>query len=192
MKKFLIHPSCTAQWLTLIHEAQQCTSITLHEEIESYLVFLLMRFTNQPDLAASILALDFLESTQQVGSQRHKSLRDVGDKCLLFAGLFPGRAQRRRVQLSYYIKLGQSAYTTVSQDERDSVAQLFNDLSLGFIHLRDILHAVRDISKEGTEMDLWQAMDLWAETRSELAKQTLMEKAPHLLDINNHIERNKH
>ena len=159
MASLILHPTSMAQWYALLYEAQRSASIHLQEDLESYLVFLLMRYTQQPALANSVLGLEFLHSYQsaQDTNQPHL-LKDVGDKCLLYAGLFPGRAKKRRVKISYFVKLGQTAYSTLSNYEPSQEA-LFIRLCHEFPQLMDVLHATRDASP--TANDLLDAIELW-------------------------------
>src|SRR5437899_10481277 len=113
MSRLIIQPTEIAQWQELIKEAENSSQLVLNEELESYLVFLLIRFTGQPQLAKSVLALEFLENSRCLGQKQQEELRNVGDKCLLISGLFPGRAQRRRVKISYFVQLGQNAYVAL-------------------------------------------------------------------------------
>ena len=108
--KLVVEPTEIAGWQTLVHDAQQASLLELTEELESYLVYMLMRFAGQPELVASVLALEFLENIDAMGTEQRDALRDVGDKCLLFSGLFPGRAKKCRVRVSYFVDLGQSPH----------------------------------------------------------------------------------
>ena len=113
MNKLILHPTDTSQWYALVNEAQAATRHVLHENTESYLVFLLMRFAKATQLMESVIALDFLESKHAPGKRHIEFLRDVGDKSLLFCGLFPGIADRRHVRLDYFRDMGQGrAYLT--------------------------------------------------------------------------------
>lgn len=84
-------------------------------------------------------------------------LKDVGDKSLLFCGLFPGMAQRRRVSLEYFIDMGKSAYLSISELHEKHESDLFHQLSDQFINLHHVLQAMRgdflkyseNISSEG-------------------------------------------
>ena len=58
-------------------------------------------------MAAKILALDYIESMLSNGQRKEEKLRDVGDVCLIHAGLFPDRAKRKRVSDQYYVDLDQ-------------------------------------------------------------------------------------
>ena len=173
MDKLVIQSTELAQWHTLIHEAEDICHTQLGEELQSYLVFLLMRYTTQSELANAILALEYLNSWQSSGKVREEQLRDVGDKCLLYSGLFPGYAQRRRVKISYYVHLGISAYHSLANSLAGVKAKVFNKLSEQFVLLMDILHAVREVNTDEPTLQPLQAMELWHDTGSTHAFFTL-------------------
>lgn len=143
MKKLILHPTDTSQWHALVNEAQALTQLVLNENTESYLVFLLMRFSQSTQLMESVIAMDFLESMRAPGSRQVELLRDVGDKSLLFCGLFPGMANKRHVRLEYFSDMGQAAYLTVSELQDSESADLFLQLSAQFITMQQILQAMR-------------------------------------------------
>lgn len=143
MKTLILHPTETCQWYALVNEAQEISSIILDENTESYLVFLLMRFSKGTEWAESILALDFLESLQAGRHRQVDLLQTIGDKSLLFCGLFPGVAKRRQLSLNYFSDMGQNAYRTVSELTSQQSKQLFQQLSEEFINLQKILAAMR-------------------------------------------------
>jgi len=143
MKKLILHPTDTSQWHALVNEAQASTRLVLNENTESYLVFLLMRFSQSTQFLESVIALDFLESMQKGGRQQVELLRDVGDKSLLLCGLFPGMASRRHLKLDYYSDMGQAAYLTVGEMEENQSANLYFQLSEQFLTMKQILQAMR-------------------------------------------------
>jgi len=173
MPKRILTSNSTNQWHTLVTEAQHASGIQLNEELESYLVFLLMRYTNRPDMAASILAIDYLEGTNSLGQIRQDRMRDVGDQCLLYSGLFPERAERRRVRVSYYVDLGRSAYQTAAEAAQLTWSQLFAALSSQFVLVMDTLQAMRGINDETPQLAPILAFELWQDTGSRQAQQTL-------------------
>ena len=142
MSQLILHPTDMSQWHALVNEAQASTRLILPENTESYLVFLLMRFSHTPELAESVLAVDFLNSMQAVGARQVELLREVGDKSLLLSGLFPGMAEKRHVQLKYFTDMGQAAYLTVSELEADDVGILYHELSCQFNQLLEVLQAL--------------------------------------------------
>jgi len=100
----------------------------------------------------------------------------VGDQCLLFSGLFPRRAERRRVRVSYYVKLGRSAYQNLA-DSLSKTADLFTLLAEEFIAAMDTLQAIRVLGQQTTGLLPVQAYELWQDTASrqayaELVRQT--------------------
>lgn len=143
MKPLILHPTDISQWHALVNEAQASTRLILNEVTESYLVFLLMRFSQGPKLIESVVALDFLESMKKPRQLQVELLRDVGDKSLLFCGLFPGIAEQRHVSLSYFADMGQAAYLTAGELQDRESAELYFQLSAQFVTLRQILQAMR-------------------------------------------------
>lgn len=153
MKPLILHPTDISQWHALVNEAQAATQLMLPENTESYLVFLLMRFSQGPKLIESIVALDFLESMHRPKNMQMELLRDVGDKSLLFCGLFPGIAKRRHVSLDYFSEMGQAAYLTIGELEGKHTDDLYTQLSEQFLTLRQVLQAMRGECVELVQSD---------------------------------------
>lgn len=143
MKSLILHPTDISQWYALVNEAQAATRLVLNEDTESYLVFLLQRFAQTPQLAESIVAVDFLESMSIDGSRQIEKLKIVGDKSLLLSGLFPGVVEKRSLTLDYYTDMGQAAYLTISELQKGQNSGLYFNLSTNFVNLRTILQATR-------------------------------------------------
>ena len=130
-------------WQTLIREACESGDTPLDEARESYLVFVLLRHQRDERLLARIQALEWLDAQQRAGSVRADALRDVGDRCLRVAGLFPALARRRRVSVDYFVDLGRSAYQGVAETGRDAYAELFARLADSYRDLVSVLRGVR-------------------------------------------------
>lgn len=176
MNRRLIQESTSiAQWYELVNEAQEYLGNRLEIDLESYLVFLLQRFTNRPDLTQSILALEYLESLEISGQQKMDRLRDIGDKCVIFTGFFPELAGKRHVTVSYFVDIGQRAYSYLSLQHRLGVltTELYELLRLRFIQLVDLLFSIRELSGEKEALSLIQAEDLWRHTGSRYAYKVL-------------------
>ena len=188
-----IHSShSTHEWHKLVNEAQHTAGIQLDEELESYLVFLLMRYTDKPEMAASVLALDYLEGANTLGQVRHDRMRDVGDQCLLYSGLFPERAERRRVRVSYYVDLGRSAYHTAADATQQALSQLFFSLASQFVHVMDTLQAMRGINGETPQLSPIMAFELWQDTGSKQARQNLSSISSGVLSNNTDTDESTH
>lgn len=172
MADLVLEPTATAQWQSLVLEAEAACECRLGEELESYLVFLLMRFVAQPDLAGRIMALEFLNGALSQGSQRTAQLRDVGDQCLLFSGLFPAQAERRLVRVSYFVDLGRSAYDMLARHLERAAGDIYLNLAEGFVNLRDVLQAMRELDGQPA-LGTLQQLELWADTGSRRAWQAV-------------------
>ena len=143
MKNLILHPTDMSQWHALVNEAEARVHLVLNEPTESYLVFLLMRFAHTAQLMESVMGLDFLEAMRWSGSRQIELLREVGDKSLLFCGLFPGMAAKRHVRLEYFSNLGQAAYLSASELDISQTSRLYSELSTQFLTMQHILQAMR-------------------------------------------------
>ncbi len=181
MTTLVLEPTSTAQWQALVSDAEHAANCQLDETLESYLVFTLMRFCQQPELASSIMALEFLEAAQQHGQQQHDKLRDVGDKCLLVSGLFPQNAKRRLVSVGYFVNLGRSAYQQLHEKTHGFYGQLAQD----FVPMMDVLHAIRELNKQSHQLEALDAFELWDETGSQHALERIKAVTAHGQPIKN-------
>lgn len=178
MSSLLVKANHLALWQSLIQEAQLSSDIHLNEQLESYLVFLLMHFCDKPQIAHSVLGLDFLDAFD-ANHRKYWQLKEFGDKCLLFAGLFPERAQRRRVTLDYFVQLGQSAYGMLSQQTLKQESALYEELCQTFVRLMDVLQATREQTDQAIDTHFFTALSQWQHTGSEYALQKLQAMHPH-------------
>ena len=173
MRSLVLQPTDVAQWHALVNEAQAACQHNLDEPIESYLVFLLMRFAERPDLVGKVMALEFLQAQQEPAQTTHQ-LRDVGDQCLLFSGFFPQIAERRLVKVSYFVGIGRAAYDQLASLVDCHSDRLYGRLAEAFVTVMDVLQAMRSLSGEAVLQPL-AAAELWAETGSRSALRTLRE-----------------
>lgn len=151
-----------ALWHDIIHEAEAACKVVLKTDIEAYLVYLLIRYTNKPEIINQRIATEFLNGMTLLRRERHVVLQDVGDKCLIFSGLFPNIAKKRLVKLNYFVQIGQSAYATISTERSD----LYSVLAKQFVPMMDILQSIRHDSPDLLPLD---AYELWVETGSQRA-----------------------
>lgn len=142
MESLILHPTDMSQWHALVNEAQQRSHLLLKENTESYLVLMLMRYAQKPRLIESILATDYFQSIDKPKRLQIDLLQDLGDKSLLFCGLFPGIAKRRRISISYYAKMGRSAYYSIS-DLVQQEDNLFYSLGHHYKELQTVLEHLR-------------------------------------------------
>lgn len=169
MSKVLISGNQVADWQKLVSEAETELGVALDEEMESYLVFTLMHYSRRPDMASRVMALDYLQAMQSSGSVSGQQMREVADQCLLLTGLFPARARRRRVSLTYYVDLGRGAYQHLAENLA-SMAEFYSRMAQQFIQAMDILHTIRQMSEGQLQLDPLEAFNLWQHTGSRAAR----------------------
>lgn len=139
------HGTPVEVWQSLVQDAYERTGRRLDESSEAYLVFVLLRYQADNLLLSHAYGMDLLQADELVGSARVDALRDVGDRCLLVAGLFPGLAERRRVSVDYFITIGCSAYQGVADAARQAYAALYEQLARSYRELVRTLNAVRSL-----------------------------------------------
>jgi len=154
-------------WRDTVKGAEERCRVNLPEDVETYLVSLLIRFTNKPDLANHVMASQFLRAMQENELLRRYSLANVGDQCLLLSGLFPGIAERRQVKIRYFVDLGRSAYSNIS----DTASDLYAALAAQFVMLMDVLQS---LNQRHVLLPL-EAYELWQELGSQRARLALQE-----------------
>jgi hypothetical protein len=164
-------PNVIKLWQETVKGAEDRCHVHLHAELEAYLVSLLIRFTNQPQLGEQAMAAEFLRALQERELIRRYSLAHVGDQCLLLSGLFPGMAEHRMVKISYFIDLGRSAYANISNTTHD----LYADLASQFVVLMDVLQS---LNARHVLLPL-EAYDLWKESGSQHALAVLRSYQSH-------------
>lgn len=166
MLNMTANPGSDAEWRTLVGAAEARTGCVLGERIENYLVNLLIRVSTRPDLCDGLIALDQLTSQPPL-KPRADHLRDIGDQCLLFAGLFPDLAEQRGVRLSQFVSLGQTAYRQLHELLPGESGHPYADLYLAFTNLLDLLHTMRELcDDEAGGLTPLHAFDLWSDTGS--------------------------
>jgi len=185
MTKLVLHPTQSAQWQALVNDAESACAQPLHEDLESYLVFLLMRFLEKPEVVKNVLGLEFLESLQQPDNEQ---LREVGDKCLLFSGLFPQHAEHRRVKISYFVDLGRNAYANLSTRLHEDSAGLYSSLCEGFVSMMDVLQIVRSWADKQDSLLAIQAEELYRETGGQYALEILRRHTKGTVIFNNGVK----
>jgi hypothetical protein len=162
----LVNSTSLALWHEIIHEAEKTCAVKLQDTVEAYLVFLIMRYVSKPEMAKQVIAPEFLAGMQEVSPiQRELILQGVGDKCLLFSGLFPKMTEKRLVKISYFVNLGQSAYGTLAKTSND----IYSLLTKQFVTLMDVLQSIRHYDHHFPDLLPIQAYDLWNETGSQRA-----------------------
>lgn len=153
----ITNESALILWRDAIQQAEARCAVKLNHELEAYLISVLMHYTDKPEIAKQVFAKAFLEAMQTSDRERVLALKEVGDQCLLYAGLYPRAAERKLVKVTYFVGLGRSAYATLSTTAND----IFWRLAYQFVSLMDVLQSIRNtpdlLPLEAYEQ--WQLLD---------------------------------
>ncbi len=143
---------------TLVRFGEEKSSTTLPFHLRGFLVQCLVEHQHDPDIVHHVLALDFLESRNLVGSQRAVFLKRAGDASLLLAGFFPERAIRLNVSSSYFRMMGQSLYGSLAVHfDASSLyeqGKFYNTIAENFSVLELVLRSTR--GKAESEWELFR------------------------------------
>jgi hypothetical protein len=167
--------TATLLWHELIRDAEHRADSSLDESLESYLVFTLLRHQGDTALGQRVIATEWLAAIGRGKHLQQQNLRDVGDHCLLLAGLYPEQAERRLVSLSYFIDLGRHAYDHLAAQLKAGMAELYGQLARGFNELVRVLLEVRKLSGQWQGLAPLQNFELCQERgqlRPELAQRS--------------------
>lgn len=138
--------TATQAWQDLVRDAAAHRGRALDETCESHLVFVLLRHQRETRLLYRAHGIDWLDALHFAGTARTEALRDVGDRCLIVAGLFPELARRRHVSVDYYVDIGRAAYRTAADSGRRAYAALYEQLAVTFRELVQTLQAMRQLA----------------------------------------------
>lgn len=169
--------SQTALWHSLVRDAEQRAARCLGDELESYLVFTLMRHQRDAQLGDRTIAFEWLDTLLASGRRREQGLRDVGDGCLLIAGLYPQQAQHRRVSLSYFQDIGSEAYRHLGDCASGGLETLFHRLAQAFAELVRVLFEVRRLAGDPACIEPGLAY-AWCESRGRILPERAAEMFP--------------
>jgi hypothetical protein len=148
-------------WVDAVKEAENRCLIKLDDHLELYLVSLLARYTDKPEIAKQLLATALLKAMEKAECERGVLLQQVGDECLIFSGLFPRVANRKNVDISYFVDMGRSAYARISR----STGDVFGSLAVSFVQVMDVLQSMRP----GPDLLPLEAYEQWTAVGSKRA-----------------------
>lgn len=110
--------------------------------------------------------------------QRNKALRRLGDIALFVAGMFSESLRRKPVDVGYYVGMGVSAYSHLSETLRGTVrgrafAEVFQELAGKFQKFVDVLAEISESGQINNNCDVMRWYELWLQTGSKRAAKRL-------------------
>ena len=154
--------------------------VTAEEDTVYYLVNLLDHFAKSENLFATTeegtyippLAMLYAKALEAKDMEsKQYLLRQLGDIALLIGGVFPGSLSRKLVDVDYYIGMGGSAYSYLSDIAYGSwqhrpLRGVYAELSAKFQRFVDVLTEVGENSHLNSSQDTLRLYEIWAKTGS--------------------------
>lgn len=141
--------SVLLEWVKFVRRGEDLAGVPLGEELESFLVFTLMRLVKRVNLFSLVLATEYLETINNYeGRKREIYLSDLGDICLIQAGLFPERYKRFGIHPSYFRNIGSAAFSELAilcaRRKQKGFENLYRRVGDAFPFMTDVLLATRE------------------------------------------------
>lgn len=167
-----------------IHHAIAHQHVRASEDAAHYLVNLLTLFTKSEQLfdrtpdgtELTPLALLYAQALEarSPGEQRGL-LRKLADVALFIAGVFTDSLNSKVVDVDYYVAMGGSAYSYLSDHPGQPLHTIFAELAEKFQSFVDVLNEVSERAHLNSSRDILRLYELWLKTGSRRANARLLE-----------------
>jgi hypothetical protein len=164
----IIHETPMEFFRSLLGDALQQERVTVAPITEFYIVQLLAGEVSDGHHPTEILADTFAGALTSPPRERIRILRSVGDRALVFSGLWweRDRRPRRPAHVAYYVQLGSMAYRIIGGSPFDEMASKFEGIV-------DTLARVSTDVLVTSSSDVLRIYLMWQETQSRLAARAL-------------------
>ena len=182
-ERILVGKSPQEFFRELVTEALSHRRFHVQEVTEFYLVNLLARFLEKEQLfvegpdgtvAAEPLALILLRAVAADRRARSRQLRRLGDTALFVSGFFGDSVARSRVDVDYYIAMGERAYGALA--ESAGGGQPYEELAVRFVEFVDLFAEIAELSDLRSNRGLVRLYERFLVTRSERVAQRLRDR----------------
>jgi hypothetical protein len=180
-----IESNATVYFHDLIVEAQERQNLRVHEDVEFYLVNLLVDYLSiNAAQQTDCLALTYAKAQASPHGERILLFKQLADSSLYFAGFFQEFFLKKGLDLSYCITMGSNAYQQLADLMRGggkaekNVARLYRDMARTFrqsvVLLLDV--SQRTIHQGEPSRGTLQLYETWLDTASQSLEQELWER----------------
>jgi hypothetical protein len=170
-----------------VSDALDNQNVTAGDDTIHYVVNLLTSFSRAerlfertPDgMMIRPLALLYAEAAEgKTVDERNRALRRLGDVALFISGVFSQSLNRCVVDVDYYVSMGGSAYSYLSDTMRASnsgraMSSIFHELASKFVAFVDVLGEVSEGPSGRNDIDVLRQYELWLRTGSTRAADRL-------------------
>ncbi|MGE0384416.1 MAG: hypothetical protein AB7Q97_06760 [Gammaproteobacteria bacterium] len=184
MRNFDVHTRDVAPWHALITVAEAQEQHCLAPDLSGYLATMLLRYIGRPEFLHDACARQYIGTALAGDQMPHQSLRDLADRCLLFAGLFPDMVLQGGTPVRRYVELGRGAYERLG-----GAGGIYARVCEHFVELMDVLQSIREMQAAGPNLDPLATYDLWSSTGSRHAWRNLVTRNGALPVLDEHPQR---
>ncbi|MBI2026327.1 MAG: hypothetical protein HYS98_00705 [Deltaproteobacteria bacterium] len=170
----------------VLEKALRNQNVEASPEAAFYLVNLLSEFIQTEKLfdtqkeglrSCEPLALKYSKALQEDRVQKIKLLKETGDLSLYVSGFFGESLNRSLVDITYYISMGETAYSNLSELIQEKVfREVFAELSGNFVKFVDILAEISHHSLGHSQKSLLSLYEQWIKTRSSRLYKLLVQR----------------
>lgn len=181
-----------------VSDALKSRKISATPLVNEYLVKLLTHYMFADNLfdetsengkkTRSTLAELYLKAMNSEPSLRCDLLKKLGDTSLYITGFFSESLNRKIVDISYYINMGESAFHSLASSvHEETYSKLYKDFSTQFVRYMEALNYISKQSNLQKDSNLLKLYENYQKTGSELIRETLVDSGFVDFDINKKI-----
>ncbi len=152
--------------VNLLHSSLQTQNVYTHPSTEG--------FTEEP------LAFIYGRACEADYRERYQLFKKLGDFSLFIAGFFPESFARQLIGSNYYIQMGATAYSNLSQmtSSTNAFHEIFSNLANRFVNYVDVLSEISEKSnmKKENDSNILRLYEYWLNTGSTRAAGQLHEE----------------
>lgn len=129
----------TETFRQLVQSSAKEGQIDLPESNLEYLSFVLQQFSTDTSILSGTITGYHVDCINGIGN-----FQTLGDKCLIWSGLFPASLIKKRLTIDYVNQLGTQAYKILSI--KDRAGSLYAELSKNFNQLVNVFHGIMGLA----------------------------------------------
>ncbi len=186
-EQLITETSLQEYFQTSISDALENQNVKAEAETIHYVVGLLTSFSRAeklfectPDgMTIKPLALLYAEAVEgKTVEERSRTLRRLGDVALFISGVFSQSLNRCVVDVDYYVSMGGSAYSYLSDTMRGTnrgraMSGIYDELASKFVAFVDVLGEVSEGGNCNNDIDVLRQYEIWLRTGSTRAAERL-------------------
>ena len=186
-EQLITETSLQEYFQTSLSDALENQNVEAGADTIHYVVSLLTSFSRAeklfdrtPDgMMIRPLALVYAEAVEgKTVDERNRALRRLGDVALFISGIFSQSLNRCVVDVDYYVSMGGSAYSYLSDTMRATnrgraMSGIYDELASKFVAFVDVLGEVSEGANCSNDIDVLRQYEIWLRTGSTRAADRL-------------------